>query len=177
MAKIMTPNRIVNLSMADIRHPDGAPPDSVPPSGSPFAASQLGWLFLYGDDVDQDFQAAASWFRLGAARDDPAAQMGLGTLYEMGALGGVPDHAEALAWFTRAALQGDYGAMFAMARFYYWGWVVPRSKSTAAFWLMVAVASGNDEAQPARDAIMTELTGPELLKVERLARDWRPKAH
>ena len=64
-----------------------------------------------------------------------------------------------------------------MGRFYYLGWAVSASKPVAAFWLMLAVAGGNAAAMVSRNLIISELSGAELIEVERLAIAWRPVRH
>lgn len=69
----------------------------------------LGCAYADGEDVPQDFQEAARWYRLAAEQGDVSAQCNLGRAYADG--NGVPqDYAQAYAWFNIAAVQGDDNA-------------------------------------------------------------------
>jgi TPR repeat protein len=66
---------------------------------------------LADDGVQQDFTAAATWFRKAADQDDATAQSHLGIMFFKGQ--GVPqDKTEALTWFRRAADLGDAQAQY-----------------------------------------------------------------
>ena len=76
--------------------------------GDAVGEARLGYLYQAGLGVQQDFAAAARWYRLAAGKGNAAAQNNLGSLYENGQ--GVPrDLVQALAWFSLAADQGNDG--------------------------------------------------------------------
>ncbi len=70
---------------------------------------------------------------------------------------GVPaDPAEAVAWYRRAALQGDVHAQFRLGFLYAYGRGVDRDDLQAADWYGRAAARGNRAAQAALDELRAE---------------------
>ena len=81
-----------------------------------------------------------------AEAGDPAAQLSLGTLYDLGQ--GVPrDPAVAYGWYRRAAVAGEPAAEFNVAAMRDSGDGVPRNVAEAALWYGRAAAHGNRRAQ------------------------------
>ena len=81
-----------------------------------------------------------------AEAGDPAAQLGLGSLYDLGQ--GVPrDPATAYAWYRRAAASGSPAAEFNVAAMCDSGDGMPRDTAEAALWYGRAAAHGNRRAQ------------------------------
>lgn len=81
-----------------------------------------------------------------AEAGSPAAQLGLGTLYDLGQ--GVPrDPVVAYGWYRRAAIAGEPAAEFNVAAMYDTGDGVPRNVAEAALWYGRAAAHGNRRAQ------------------------------
>ena len=74
--------------------------------GDPVGEARLGYLYQAGLGVQQDFAAAAQWYRLAADQGNIAAQNNLGSLYEKGQ--GVPqDLVQSAVWYSLAAAQGN----------------------------------------------------------------------
>jgi TPR repeat protein len=74
--------------------------------GDPVGEARLGYLYQAGLGVQQDFAAAAQWYRLSADQGNIAAQNNLGSLYEKGR--GVPrDLVQSVVWYSLAAAQGN----------------------------------------------------------------------
>lgn len=73
------------------------------------AASALGQMYLFGDDVDKDLVAAEEWLLKAGEGFDVNAQYHLGVLYSQGACG-FNDPQKGEYWFRKAAEQGDEGA-------------------------------------------------------------------
>jgi hypothetical protein len=81
-----------------------------------------------------------------AEAGDPAAQLGLGSLYDLGQ--GVPRNpAVAYGWYRRAAAAGSPAAEFNVAAMRDTGDGVPRDAAEAALWYGRAAAHGNRRAQ------------------------------
>lgn len=81
-----------------------------------------------------------------AEAGDAAAQLGLGTLYDLGQ--GVPrDPVIAYGWYRRAAAAGSPAAEFNVAAMCDTGDGVPRNVAEAAVWYGRAAAHGNRRAQ------------------------------
>jgi len=70
--------------------------------GEASAQSALGFKYVTGQGVPQDYTEALKWYRLAATQGQAAAQFNVGFLYSQG--NGVPqDDVEAYKWFTLAA--------------------------------------------------------------------------
>lgn len=81
-----------------------------------------------------------------AEAGDSAAQLNLGTLYDLGQ--GVPrDPLAAYRWYRRAAVAGEPAAEFNVAAMHDGGDGVPRNTAEAAVWYGRAAAHGNRRAQ------------------------------
>ena len=74
--------------------------------GSAAAQTRLGWLYLHGQGVPQDYFAAVKWFRLAAEQGLAVAQGVLGSM-NAGGLGVAKNYAEAMKWYGLAAEQGE----------------------------------------------------------------------
>ena len=74
------------------------------------AQSNLGFMYLDGRGVLQDYVAAVKWYRKAAEQGDANAQYALGAMYGHGS--GVPqDYVQAHMWFNLAAVNGDEDAI------------------------------------------------------------------
>jgi hypothetical protein len=106
----------------------------------------LGTLYAQGHGVQQDYGAAAQWFRRAAEQGHVAAQYNLGVRYHEGR--GVPrDPGQAAAWFQRAAQQGFARAQYNLGVLYANGDGVPRDPSQAAQWFRRAADQEDPKAQ------------------------------
>jgi len=112
---------------------DRAPEDE---NEDPF---MLGLRYETGEDVPQDYERAAFWYRRAAEQGDGLAQNNLAALYEEGK--GVTQSFELAAfWYQKAAEQGDAGAQGNLGLLYESGNGVPRDHSVAAGWYCAAAA-------------------------------------
>lgn len=101
--------------------------------GDTDAQRTLGFLYLDGQGVPQDFENAAYWFRQAANSGDAVAQNNLGVMYLNGQ-GVPPDSRVAIQWFRRAANQEDPRAQFNLALSYETGRGVDQNYNAAAEW-------------------------------------------
>lgn len=76
--------------------------------GEALAQSDLGMMYLQGKAVPQDDTQAVIWLRMGAEQGAPAPQHNLASLYERGGAGLDKDDAEAIRWYTKAAVQPSW---------------------------------------------------------------------
>lgn len=114
--------------------------------GDSVAQVRLGYLYLTGKGVPQDFGEAAKWNRKAAEKGHAAAQDWLGYLYETGK--GVPqDFGEAATWYRRAAEQGEAEAQRHLALLYAQGKGVAKDLGEALKWCRKSAGQGNPEAQ------------------------------
>lgn len=90
------------------------------------------------------FTANREW-RASANAGDPAAMLGLGTLYDTGH-GLLQDFAEALSWYRRAAEAGNAAAMFNVGAMYDNGRGTKVDRAEAIRWYAMAAKKGNGRA-------------------------------
>ena len=119
--------------------------------GDPRAQTYLGVMYLRGQGVPQNFDAAAFWLHLASETGLPEAQYFLGLMYDKGQ-GVVLDFVVAHAWLNLAVAHAE-----------------PRLRSR---WVLIrnAVASKMSEAQLARARELAYTWRPE----PPLALEWRP---
>ncbi|MDK9714829.1 MAG: caspase family protein [Sulfuritalea sp.] len=110
------------------------------------AQNNLGFLYLKGEGVPQDYTEAAKWFRKAAEQGLAGAQANLGAMYAAGA-GVAKDAWEAAKWLRAAADQGDAKGQHYLARLYDKGEGVAKDQNEAAKWYRRAADQGNAEAQ------------------------------
>ncbi len=76
--------------------------------GDARAQTYLGFMYLHGRGVPQNFEAAAHWFHLAAEQDLSAAQYYLGLMYDKGQ-GVDQDFVQAHAWLNLAVAHARRG--------------------------------------------------------------------
>jgi hypothetical protein len=95
-------NSLVTRGLQDIARLGDRPAD-------PETQFMFGQMFMDGDGVEQDYSAAAHWFRIAGESGHAGAQHNLALMCENGK--GVPqDYSEAAIWYRMAANQGHAGS-------------------------------------------------------------------
>ncbi|EOW2135833.1 sel1 repeat family protein [Stenotrophomonas sp. GD03908] len=84
--------------------------------GNGLAQSDLGMMYLEGLGVSKDDAQGLFWIRRSAEGGASAGQYNLGSLYERGGAGLTKDRAEAMRWYTKAAVQDLKGILVSDAR-------------------------------------------------------------
>jgi hypothetical protein len=151
--------------------------------GDARAQSLLGLLYYRGQGVEQDFAAAATWFRKAADQDDAPAQFHLGVMFSKGE--GVPqDKAQAMKWFHSAADLGDAQAQYNLGLSYTNGDGDEPDNVRAHMWFNLAAAhfppsdtSDRNTAAKQRDLVAAKMTPQQIAEALRLAREWQPKSN
>ena len=122
--------------------------------GDAEAQLHLGFMFLHGEGVAQDYSEAVRWLRKAAdhGNDYPqnvlgsVAQNFLGNMYREGQ--GVPqDYAEAVRWYRKPAELRHVGALFHLGVMYDKGYGVPQDYAEAARLYREAADQGLASAQ------------------------------
>jgi hypothetical protein len=109
--------------------------------GDADAQMKLGAAYANGRSVKQDYETAASYYRLAADQGHAGAQIALGELYEAGQ--GVPrDETEAARWYRRAAEQGHAAGQYAFAVMCLVGTGVPKDDAEALKWYRQSADQG-----------------------------------
>src|SRR6266481_3587764 len=103
----------------------------------------------------------------------PPAQSNLGTVYLYGR-GVTQDDTEAVAWFRKAADQGDAIAEFLLGNQYANGKGVPQDYVRAHMWFSLAAAQGEQRAVKTLEMAERGMTPAQINEAQKLARDWKP---
>ena len=115
-------------------------------AGDPEGQMRLGVMFLRGEGVVRDSNAAAMLFEAAAKSGYVPAQFNLARLYYSG--NGVPfDKAKAAKWFSEAARQGDVLSTHALSVLYYDGTGVKKDVQKSISLARWAANAGLEDAQ------------------------------
>ena len=142
--------------------------------GDAAAQFNLGFAYLKGEGVPQDYAEAVKWWRRADEQGLAPAQYNLGLMYYKGE--GIPqDYAEALKWYRRAAEQGNVRAQFYLGVMYAKGEGIPQDYVAAHTFFNLAGAKGYEDARKQRDRIASRMTAAQIAEAQRRARAWTPK--
>jgi TPR repeat protein len=120
--------------------------DRVTNAGDPKAMTLLGELYANGLGVPLDYQRAAEWYRLAAARGDSNAMFAL-AMFALNGRAGPRDRQASTQWLAAAAKLGHPIAAYDLALLYIEGQMFPQDFSRAAELLRVAAQGGSPDAQ------------------------------
>ena len=115
-------------------------------NGNPLAQSTLGFIYLFGAGVNQDYFEAVKWFKKAAEQGDVLAQLNLGNCYKFGH-GVNQDYFEAVKWYKKAADQGNPNAQLILGNCYQSGHGVKQNYFEAFKWFEKSAERGNALAQ------------------------------
>ena len=111
----------------------------------PETICSFGQMAFDGDGVEQDYVAAANWYRIAADQGHSRAQHNLALMYENGE--GVPkDYSEAAKWYHMAAEQGNPGSQNNLGSLYETGEGVIQNYAVALEWYRRAAEGGDTNA-------------------------------
>jgi TPR repeat protein len=114
--------------------------------GDAKAQKSLGDFYIYDNNLGQNYEMAAQWFRKAADQGNADAQCSLGSLYHYGK--GVPqDDLLAAQWKRKAADQGYAQAQRTLGFLYSEGKGVTQDYEKAAQWFRRAADQGDDYAK------------------------------
>jgi TPR repeat protein len=111
----------------------------------PATICTFGQLSFDGDGVEQDYVAAANWFRIAAQQGHARAQHNLALMYESGD-GVLQDYSEAAKWYRMAADQGNAGSQNNFGRLLETGRGVAKDDLAAIQWYRRAAEGGDENA-------------------------------
>ncbi len=112
----------------------------------PRAASRIGYLYLWRDEDNQDFAAAARWFMKAAEQGVAEAQLHLGVMLLNG-YGVEENPRRAFKWVKEAADQGLAGANRELGMMYVEGKGVDLDREVGMRYLATAASMGDKSAQ------------------------------
>ena len=83
-------------------------------------ANNIGYRYYTDSGINQDYDKAASYFKIATAYGNSAGQYNLGLLYQSGK-GVIKDSVQAFKWIKLSADQGNSDAQFSVANMYRYG--------------------------------------------------------
>jgi TPR repeat protein len=103
--------------------------------------------------------------------ETPEPEAAVGVMYELGQ-GVAQDYAQALAWYRKAADQGNAGAQINLGDMYRDGHGVPQDYVRAHMWYNLAASQGRGATQ--RDDMAAKMVPAQIAEALRLAGEWVP---
>jgi TPR repeat protein len=151
--------------------------DPLADQGHAGAQYHIGFSYLKGHGVPQDFVRGMAWLRKAAEQGDVSAQYLLGAMYHHGNQGVQKDAGAAAAWFRKAAEQGYapaqhlLGAMCSMSL---------EDSVQAYMWLTLAASRYGAPEKENRDRVLgfrrmlaVRMTPAQIAEAQKLAREWK----
>lgn len=127
----------------------------------------LGFMYLNGEGMPQDYEQAVYWLTKAAEQGFAMAQFNLGFMYDNGE--GVPqDYKQALDWYTKAAEQGlaeaqtNLGVMYAAGQ-------TDQDYARAYSWFNLAASQGNEYGGKNRDLILRDMSSNQIEEGQKLS--------
>ena len=115
-------------------------------TGNTDAQWRVGYLYLRGNGVVQNYSTALEWFQNAANKNNKEGQYWLGYMYKNGY--GVPqNNSKAAELYKLAAEQGNATAQCAIGVCYMYGDGVVHNNADAFYWLNKSAEAGNAAAQ------------------------------
>ena len=111
--------------------------------------TEMGWMYLHGNGVEQCYIQAEYWYRLAAEQGEPVSQTVLGLFYsgDLGAGIFELNFEMAAYWYRKAAERGWAQGQNNLARLYERGYGVEQDYRQAAYWYRKAAGQGYAIAQ------------------------------
>ena len=107
--------------------------------------NRLGWMYKYGEGVEQSDTEAVKWYRKGAEAGNANAMNNLGLMYDNGR-GVAQSDTEAVKWYRKGAEAGNDWAIFNLGYMYENGRGVAQSDTEAVKWYRKAADNGHAAA-------------------------------
>ena len=140
---------------------------SLAEQGDASAQWILGFMYLNGEGMPQNYGQAAHWLTKAAEQGFAMAQFNLGFMYDNGE--GVPqDFKKALDWYTKAAEQGlaeaqtNLGVMYAAGQ-------ISQDYTRAYSWFNLAASQGNEYGGRNKDLIIKNMSSNQIEEGQKLS--------
>lgn len=147
---------------------------SAASKGNAIAQNTLGFLYLNGQGVAQDYQQAAKWFTDAAINHYAPAQFNLAILYKLGQ-GVEQSHAESIKWMQKAANQNYAEAQKNLGNMFYQGLGVTQDYPMAYMWWSLAENNGVADLEHIKAALEAKMTDKELAHSKQSVTHWQQK--
>lgn len=116
------------------------------------AMLSVGEKYYKGEDTEQNYEEALSWFEKAAEQGSSDAQYITGYMYQHGE-GTAQNYSNAFKWYTQAALKGNSDAQYQVGYFYEYGVEVEQDYEKALKFYEMSAETGNADAQYAAGTI------------------------
>jgi uncharacterized protein len=137
--------------------------------GNASAQDWLGWLYLAGFGVPQNYKVAEKWYRLAALQGNVNASYRLADLYDLGENGVRKDLKEATEWFSFAAEHGNTDAQFRLGVQFAEGRGIPQNFIYSYMWFNIAAGTGYFSADFKRDELAKKMNQSQIEKAQDLS--------
>lgn len=140
--------------------------------GNVIAQNTLGYLYLNGQGVSQNYEQAVNWFRKAAQQEYRDAQYNLSVMYKLGQ-GVEQDHSEGLKWLEKAAAYGHAAAQNSLGDLYYQGEELDKDYILAYMWWQLAEKNDFENIAHKKVELAHKMTWADIKKAEQLASQYR----
>ncbi len=121
----------------------------------------LGFMYLNGEGIPQNYKQAAYWLTKAAEQGFALAQFNLGFMYDNGK--GVPqDDKKALYWYKKAALQGLAEAQTNLGVMYAADHSAGQDYAIAYSWFNLAALQGNELGRKNRNLVLENMSSSQI---------------
>lgn len=121
----------------------------------------LGFMYLNGEGIPQNYKQAVYWLTKAAEQGFPLAQFNLGFMYDNGK--GVPqDHKKALDWYKKAALQGLAEAQTNLGVMYAADQSALHDYAIAYSWFNLAALQGDELGRKNRNLVLKNMSSSQI---------------
>ena len=131
-------------------------------------------MYENGQGVQQDYEEAIKWYRLGAKQGLAGAQSNLGLMYESGK-GIMQDHKEAVRLYRQSAEQGNVLAQKYLGVMYVLGQGVPQDYVLAHMWFSLSGSNGYKDGVKNKNLVEKKMTPSQIERAQDMAINWKPK--
>lgn len=142
--------------------------------GDAESQNEMGFIYVTGKGVPQDFGEALRWYGLSADQEHAEAQFNLGLMYDYGRGVGEDDR-EASVWYRKAANQGEADAQLYLGFKYANGQGVPKDWVKAYGWLSLAATQREEMAVQAKDFLSSKMTTEQVAEARKLTAELRER--
>jgi hypothetical protein len=125
----------------------------------------------YSRVVAKDYKEALKWYKLSAAQGNAEAQYELGGIYQQGYGVVLQDYKEAIRWYKLSAEQGYGPAQNGLGNIF----KILQEYTKSHKWYNIAGANGFKDALNSRDMVEEEMTPTQIIKAQKLAKEWMEK--
>ena len=138
------------------------------------AQNTLGFLYLNGQGLEQDYAEAAKWFRRAADSNYAPAQLNLAIMYKLGQ-GVEQSYAESIKWMQLAANQNNADAQNNLGKMYYQGLGVMQDYQMAYMWWSLSQQNDMEGLEFIKNEVAKKMTVSELQQAEQSVQQWKNK--